>query len=139
MKSKFVEEKYNELITTGVLPILTEDGDTCWALEYDNGRILSDSGQCYPDVITEEEAKKLIVTFLMDEETALREIQSLGWELVEDGICQGIDDDSIYYAASHEEYNVYFKTTYGNMCDGVIEDEEEPMTAQEVLNDILGN
>ena len=50
-------------------------------------------------------------------------VKELGGTCEEDGICMGTED-------------TYYKTTYGNMCNGVIEEDEVQMTLQEVLDDI---
>ena len=42
----------------------------------------------------------------------------------------------VFYAYDHDSEDTYYKTTYGNMCNGVIEEDEVQMTLQEVLDDI---
>lgn len=67
------------------------------------------------------------------------QIENLGGTLEEDGICMGTEDSSVYYACDHDQADTYYKTTYGNMCDGIIEDDETQMTLQEVLADIISS
>lgn len=66
-------------------------------------------------------------------------VKELGGYCEEDGICMGTEEDSVYYACDHDAENTFYKTTYGNMCNGIIENEEVPMTIQEVLEDIQRN
>lgn len=141
MIKSFVEKKFKELITTGVLALEYDEDDEeycTWALEYFDGKIVSDSGQCYPDVLTEEQAKQVIINVL-GQDIILKEIQSLSGTFEEDGICMGTEENSVYYACDHDAENTFYKTTYGNMCNGIVEDEEVPMTIQEVLEDIQRN
>ncbi|MCM1223679.1 MAG: hypothetical protein NC548_55440 [Lachnospiraceae bacterium] len=70
------------------------------------------------------------------EDFAYEAIKELGGEWQEDGICMGTEEDSVYYACDHDAEDTFYKTTYGNMCDGIVEDDEIQMTLQEVLEDI---
>lgn len=63
-------------------------------------------------------------------------VKELGGTFEEDGICMGTEENSVYYACDHDAEDTYYKTTYGNMCSGIIEDDEIQMTLQEVLDDI---
>lgn len=60
-----------------------------------------------------------------------------GWE--EDGLAMGDNDNDTYYAVNHDWEKgdpQYFKTTYGNMVNGIIEENEVGMSLKEVYQDI---